>query len=91
MGILQTRNLIVQQFDALRQRRGKSILLNADNAFDIVLLCKKLAEILCIAENLNDCIHGSIKEGLCYPQHTSMTDCAAKCAAQNVSTTFIRW
>ena len=86
----QTRDLFIQELDSLCQCGGEAIFFHMDNTLDIVLFCNKFAEILRIAENLNDCTHSSVKEGFCYPKHTPMADCTAKRAAQNVSAAFIR-
>ena len=85
MRILQTGDFFIQKLNPLRQRRSKPILFHANYAFDIILFRKKFAEILCITENINDCIYSTVKEWLCDSKHTSMTNCTAKRAAQNVA------
>ena len=90
MHILQTGDLFIQKLNPLRQRRGKPILFHTDHAFDIILFCQELAKILCIAENLNDCIHRAVKEWLCDPKHTSMADCTTERTTQNVTAPLIR-
>ena len=54
MRILQTGDFFIQKLNSLRQRRSKPILFHADHAFDVILFCQELAEILCITENIND-------------------------------------
>ena len=65
MRILQMSDFFIQKLNPLRQRRSKPILFHVDHAFDIILFRKKLAEILCITENINDCIYSTVKEWLC--------------------------
>ena len=90
IGRLQSRNFIIQKFDALCQCGRETILLHADHTLDIVLFCEELAKILCITENLNNSIHRTVQEWLCYPKHAPMANCTTERTAQNISTSFIR-
>ena len=90
MRILQTGDFFIQKLNPLRQRRSKPILFHANYAFDIILFRKKFAEILCITENINDCIYSTVKEWLCDSKHTSMADCTAERTAQNVAAPLVR-
>ena len=91
IGRFQACNLIIQKLDSLCQRGRKAIFFHTNHTLDIVLFCQEITEIFRIAENFNDGIHRIIKERLCDPEHTSMSNCTAECAAQNVSAPLIRW